>query len=139
MIVALDASAAVGIALGRSDAVEIRDLVATADRVVTSALFHAETANALWKYVRAGQLTTERAQQLLQVCTDLPDVTVPVEETVVEALHEAASNDHPVYDTLYLTVARRNGATLLTLDRRLRQLAARLGVAPDEDHGYATE
>jgi predicted nucleic acid-binding protein len=35
---------------------------------------------------------------------------------------------HPVYDCLYLALARRHEATLATFDRRLMGLAAHLGV-----------
>ncbi|WP_254987446.1 hypothetical protein [Cyanobium sp. ATX 6E8] len=34
--------------------------------------------------------------------------------------------DHPFYDCLYLALARREAAVLVTADQRLQQLAARV-------------
>ena len=46
----------------------------------------------------------------------------------LEALHAAARNNHPVYDMLYLVVARRNAATLFTFDKKLRAVCEANGV-----------
>lgn len=44
----------------------------------------------------------------------------------VEALALACHLDHPVYHCLYLALARREAAQLLTADQRLQRLAARV-------------
>ena len=41
---------------------------------------------------------------------------------------EAMRLRHPVYDMLYFVLARRNAATLFTLDRKLQQLCLDNGV-----------
>ncbi len=43
-----------------------------------------------------------------------------------KALALACHHDHPVYDCLYLALARREAATLISMDRRLQQLAERV-------------
>ena len=43
-----------------------------------------------------------------------------------EALALATHLDHPVYDCLYLVLARREVAALLSADQRLLKLAARV-------------
>jgi predicted nucleic acid-binding protein len=43
-----------------------------------------------------------------------------------EALALAIYLDHPVYDCLYLVLARREVAALLSADQRLLKLAARM-------------
>ena len=43
-----------------------------------------------------------------------------------EALALACRLNHPVYDCLYLALARREAATLISADRRLRTLAERV-------------
>ena len=53
------------------------------------------------------------------------DEIEPDRHLQAEALALACHLDHPVYDCLYLTLARREAAQLLTADQRLRQLAAR--------------
>ena len=50
------------------------------------------------------------------------------DELVVEALSEAVRLNHPVYDLMYLVLARRHAATLFTLDRKLQQLCLDNGV-----------
>jgi predicted nucleic acid-binding protein len=44
----------------------------------------------------------------------------------VEALALACHLDHPVYDCLYLALARREAAVLLTADQKLMALAAQV-------------
>lgn len=50
----------------------------------------------------------------------------PARHLQAEALALACHHDHPVYDCLYLTLARREAATLISLDRRLQLLAERV-------------
>ena len=50
MIVVLDASAGIEIALTRSDAQKFEKIIEKASKVISSELYKAETANVLWKY-----------------------------------------------------------------------------------------
>ena len=54
------------------------------------------------------------------------DLIEPDRHPQAEALALASHLDHPVYDCLYLALARREAALLLTADQRLLQLAARV-------------
>ena len=54
------------------------------------------------------------------------DLIEPDRHPQAEALALACHLDHPVYDCLYLALARREAALLLTADQRLLQLAARV-------------
>jgi predicted nucleic acid-binding protein len=100
-----------------------------ADKVLAPALFAAEVANALWKYVRAGQLDTETVLSKLRLALAIPDKLERLTETrAAAALAEAASADHPVYDMLYICLAERKGAALATADRRLAALAEERGI-----------
>jgi predicted nucleic acid-binding protein len=58
----------------------------------------------------------------------LVDEFVPIAENNLEALHEAIRLEYSVYDMLYLTLARRTGATLMTLDGPLNTIAEREGI-----------
>jgi predicted nucleic acid-binding protein len=134
----IDASASVRAAIGGDHAPAILDALETADWVATSALHGAEAGNALWKYARAGRLAAADAAMLLSAITASVDEVVPVSENLDEALAEAIRLSHPVYDLLYLTLARRRGATLVTVDARLAALAEAAGIAvaplgPDPD------
>lgn len=54
---------------------------------------------------------------------DLVDHIEPDRTLLAEALALATHLDHPVYDCLYLVLARREVASLLSADRRLLELA----------------
>jgi predicted nucleic acid-binding protein len=121
-LLVLDASAAIEAVLGRSQALEIVEYLEHADRVTVPDLYFAEIANALWKYVRNGDLLLEDAQTMLSIATSLPDDVLPARELATEALATATAFDHPVYDALYAVTARREGAAVCTLDQRLARL-----------------
>jgi predicted nucleic acid-binding protein len=115
----LDASAAVHLVLAGPHAPVLLDQLEDAVLILVPDLFPTETANALWKYVKAGDLSAEKAIELLRRALALVDVLVPAPDLAVEALAMAAQAGHPVYDFLYVVLARRNGAPLLTMDRSL--------------------
>ena len=126
--VVLDASAALQVVLRLDDSRPLVDLLRSASTVVAPRLFAVETANALWKYVRAGHLSEKEAVEALRAALSL--VTHPVEDAdmAVEALSTAARYHHPVYDAMYATLARRLGGAVATRDRRLRELLAALRI-----------
>lgn len=127
----LDASSALEAVLGRSGAGRIADLLEAADKVTVPDLFFGEVANALWKYQQAGEISNDEAQELLDLAGSLVDEVLRSEELVTEALASATAYRHPVYDALYAVTARRAGAAVLTLDKRLVRLldAMRVPVA----------
>jgi len=120
--VVLDASAGLEMVLGRPEAERVVELLEEAPTVIAPDLFAAEVANGLWKYLRAGELDLDEAVEYLELCLGTVDRLLPAGELIVEALTVAASSGHPVYDLLYAVSARRNAASVCTLDRRLRDL-----------------
>ena len=122
----VDASAVVRIIEGSTQAAPLREAVLQAELVLAPELMLTEVANALWRLQRAGQLNSAGLQQRLSRAADLVDHIEPDRHLQVEALALACHLDHPVYDCLYLALARRQAAQLLTADRRLEQLAARV-------------
>lgn len=85
-----------------------------------------EVAHTLWKLQRANPLPGFDPQQLQADARDLVDRVEPDRHLHAEALALACHLDHPVDECLYLALARREAATLITADRRLRQLAERV-------------
>ena len=65
-------------------------------------------------------------QRSLSRAVELVDVIEPDRQLQAEALALACHLDHPVYDCVYLALARREAALLVTADKRLQQLAARV-------------
>ena len=124
----LDASAALRVVLDADCSPSLLDSLEAAEAVYAPSLFVVETANALWKYVGAKQASEEEARRLHRDARALVDRFVPDAELFPEALIAAARHKHPVYDVLYVLLARRNGAALATMDKRLAALARRLEV-----------
>jgi predicted nucleic acid-binding protein len=123
----LDASAAVRVVAGGDRAEAI--LRCLEGRVVCApSLFVAETANALWKLERAGMMAAEELDRHLSNARALVDELVDPAHLVSESLREAVALRHPVYDLLYLVLARRIDGELISLDRRLIALAGRMAV-----------
>ncbi len=122
----LDASAAVRVILGDPAAAAVAEQIREAALVMAPELMLTEVANTLWKLHRAGHLADLDPQQLLAEARDLVDRVEPDRHLQTEALALACHHDHPVYDCLYLALARREAATLISLDRRLQQLAERV-------------
>lgn len=132
MITVLDASAAIEILLSRSRSGELKKYLLESGEVVSPELFKAEIANVLWRYVRSGLLAQDKANILLGLGLELVDDYIDMKENITESLNEAVRLDHPVYDMLYLTLARRRGARLLTLDKKLKSIAQSAGVMVNE-------
>jgi len=122
----LDASAVIRIIEGAEQSASFQEAVLNADLVLAPELMLTEVANALWRLQRAGQLAADGLQQRLSRAAELVDVIEPDRHLQVEALALACHLDHPVYDCLYLALARREAAVLLTADQKLMALAAQV-------------
>ncbi|MBD2551390.1 type II toxin-antitoxin system VapC family toxin [Microcystis elabens FACHB-917] len=122
----LDASAAVRLTLGDAAASGPVESIRTATLVLAPELMLTEVANTLWKLQRADQLAGLNPQQLLLDARELVDRVEPDRHLQAEALALACHMNHPVYDCLYLALARREAATLVSADRRLNALAERV-------------
>jgi len=120
--VVLDASAALAVVLRQARGTALLETLSQATRVVAPRLFLSETANALWKYVSAGQLPEATALDRLGEATALVVHPLPDESLVPEALTMAVRYKHPVYDSMYAVLARRLSCPVVTLDQRLRKL-----------------
>lgn len=124
----LDASAAVHILCGLPAAPRLVEELSNTSLVLAPEMYLAEVGNALWKYVSSGDLERDEATSLFFESRTLVDVTIPHQELADEAFAAAIRHGHPVYDLLYATLARRNAAAVLTMDRRLAELLGRMDV-----------
>jgi predicted nucleic acid-binding protein len=132
MKVVLDTSAAIRVVTGRDDEGVLGGALMDASQVLVPDIFVAEAANAIWKLATFAGVDAEQADATLETALALPDIVAPSAPLAAEALELALRVGHPVYDLLFLVLARRHAATLLTCDRRLAALARGHGlrVAP---------
>ena len=119
----LDASAVVRLILLDPAAADWAQTLETIGLVLAPELMLTEVTNTLWKLHRANQLQGVDPHALLSQATELIDQIEPDRHLQVEALALAMHLNHSVYDCLYLALARREAATLLTADQKLQSLA----------------
>lgn len=129
MTIVLDTSAAVEVVLQRPRSEPLVRVLADADLVLVPGLYAAEIANVFWKYYRVSSLSSEDCKRGLERGMSLPDVFADDRELYREAFAMACLCRASVYDMLYLVLARRNAATLLSLDVTLREVAAKHDVS----------
>lgn len=96
------------------------------ERIVPD-LLHSEIGNILWKRVRAGGLSKERADEALQKLESIPLTVCPVAAIMDLGLTIATEYDRSFYDSAYVALAIRERALLLTADAKL---ARALGNTP---------
>ena len=86
--------------------------------------FWTECANVFWKAARRGRLTADTADEALLdlMSTNLP--TTPSRELLQSALDIAYGFQHSVYDCVYIALAVRSRAQLLTADEKLANALA---------------
>ncbi len=82
-------------------------------------LLLAEVANALWKSERRGLIDAASVDQAAELLPRYFRTVMPMFGLMTETARLARSIEHPVYDCLYVVVAQRLGATLVTTDQKL--------------------
>ena len=128
-MIVLDCSAAVDMVRETEAGRALRQLMLEGEEVISSQLFLIEVSNAFWKYHKAGLLDEKTVCANIEKAIALVDEFCDLDKTqCCEATKEAMRLRHPVYDMLYFVLARRNAATLFTLDRKLQQLCLDNGV-----------
>ncbi|WP_417493462.1 type II toxin-antitoxin system VapC family toxin [Maricaulis sp.] len=100
---------------------------ARAHEFIAPRLILTETSNALWKYVRRGDIALNQAQEAVRQLDRQLSIVDDFRLTVL-ALRLASELDHPVYDCVYLATAQTYQYPLLTADKRLSALARDLSL-----------
>jgi len=128
MITVLDTSAAIEIVLSRDPTNQLNKVVREADWVIAPTLFISEVTNVFWKYQKFANHPYANCEKSIEQAISLPDEYFNELDLYREAFKLGCTLDHPIYDVLYLVLARRHSATLLTMDKKLRAAAIKIGV-----------
>ncbi len=128
MRIVLDASAAVEVALDGKRAAQLDAVLAESEEVLAPELLLAELVNSIWKYHEFHQLELTTCVRALDFAVGLVDTLVSNKELYREAFLLSRTTRKPAYDMFYLALARREDATLMTLDNALRKEALRQGL-----------
>ena len=90
--------------------------------LIAPAILRLECVSAVLKRLRMGELREGQVRQRISEIDRLPIRFHDVDEA--EAVELAIRLRHPVYDCLYLALARRQGVQLITADARFVRAAA---------------
>lgn len=127
-MIVMDASAALAISMGLDVGDALHLLKLPDEEILAPSLMCSEVSHALTKYIRGNYISTEDALACGRDAILLIDRFVDDGTLWVEATSESVRLNHSSYDMFYLILARREGATLFTLDRKLQALCAENGV-----------
>jgi predicted nucleic acid-binding protein len=97
-----------------------------AEDVLAPDLLLVEVANALWRKTTAREISAREADGAFALVRRSGIDLRPAGPLLPRAMDLARRLGHPVYDCVYLALAEREEATLVTADQRLlRRLSAR--------------
>jgi Predicted nucleic acid-binding protein, contains PIN domain len=119
MIVVLDASAAIEIALQKESAKFFQDILLNSDLVIAPDTFPSEITNVFWKYGFYSDMDKEKCEKGIDYCLDLIDDYIDTKSICREVFFESMNNEHSSYDIFYLVVARRHNAGIITKDKKM--------------------
>ena len=128
MIAVLDSNAAIEIVLRREKAQALVDVIENADKIISSEFFRIEIANVIRKYYMGKYIKKTDCHKIMELAEAIVDEFIPIKENYLEAFYESIRLNYPAYDMLYLTLARRTGAILMTLDKSLNSIAKKEGI-----------
>jgi|GEM_PF-1310636 len=100
--------------------------------VETVGLAFKETASALLAAERTGKISSDQAKVCMEALTTIMGHNVRAvedqEALLGESYESARKHNASIYDSVYVVLAKRSGARLLTKDARQMQLAKKEGV-----------
>jgi predicted nucleic acid-binding protein len=103
-------------------------LLETESLLMAPDLMAVEVANAWWKKLRRRQMEMTDIEQAVTNLLALGIDWTPSGQLLLPATRLAGELGHPVDDCLYLALAASHGASLATVDERLRRGAERVGI-----------
>lgn len=127
-MIVLDSSAACDIARQTEESLAFCSLMLADEQVISCDLLRAEAVSVFRKLCRRGVMNREEAQECFVDSVAYVDKYYSIQELQDEVLSESIRLDHSSYDMFYFVLARRFGATLFTLDRKLIRLCEEQGV-----------
>jgi predicted nucleic acid-binding protein len=92
--------------------------VLLADTLAAPDLLVAELCNICWRAFRQGLMTGEQVDATARTIRHHIGLLQPMEALAPRAVAIARHLDHPAYDCLYLALAERDLAPMVTADRR---------------------
>ena len=83
-----------------------------------------EVANALWRKILKEEMETHQAKEILEDLIKAQAIKIIPQNTLIaEALELAIKHHTPIYDTLFITLAKKLKTTLITSDTKQGSIA----------------
>lgn len=110
------------------------NLIAAAVDLIAPSLMLVELANAFWKKAQRGEMAGDLAAAgMREVWRFVPQI-VDIADLAEPAMVLARELNHSVYDCVYLALARRRAAPLVTLDQEFTTRLAKTRYRSDVVH-----
>jgi predicted nucleic acid-binding protein len=122
MKLTIDTSVALKLLLDEPGSSAAEALVESDSILIAPDLIHAEMANALWANALSKRIEPEQALALVSVWQPLLDTFYPVAGLAEDALRLALLLNHAIYDCIFLALAIREDAVLVTADGKFLKL-----------------
>ncbi len=87
----------------------------------------AEFGYALRKIALSGEITNQRAQEIMEDLANTPIETVPLRRLLPAAMRLTVSHMAGFYDALYVALAEREDLSVVTADERMVNAFSALG------------
>lgn len=100
---------------------EASRLLARTSDLMAPGHWKAELAYVIWKAVKLGRLPDGMLGPVIEVAARLPVRSVDVSDLWLGAVTRAVAADHPVYDTLFVELAVREGTHVASYDAEFRK------------------
>jgi predicted nucleic acid-binding protein len=130
----IDASVAVKFLVKELGSPQALQYLDAPDPLIAPDFIVLEVANALWRKVKTSELLEIHTSRMLDDMPAFFAVLHPSIELIDEAFRLSFRLRHPVYDCLYLALAMREQATLVTADRKFVKAVERGGMAAHMDY-----
>jgi predicted nucleic acid-binding protein len=92
------------------------------DQLIAPEFIISEVANAAWRRFASGDIDREQARAIPQALMQVLSDVIPVRELIDDAMDIAFTEEHPVYDCIYLALARQRNSALATADLQLQTI-----------------
>lgn len=135
MTAVIDASVLVAYCLCEEglDSARVKEHLRTG--VLSIDLVRVESANAIFVAKKRGIVNNEKAkaglESMLELCNNNIELVPESDEMINDAFEISQSNNIAIYDSLYLSIARKTGSKLLSKDEIQNEVAKKLRIEVD--------
>jgi predicted nucleic acid-binding protein len=124
MTLVIDASVAIKWFVEEHDSERAERVLQSSQRLCAPELLLVEVANALWKNAARATIAPDHARQAQSCLPRSIDLWRSTGPLLGEAVQLALAFNHPIYDMVYVALARELGSRVVTADQRLTNKAA---------------